>query len=122
VLVGGDYQGGGGVQRAQSTRVDAGASIRADATVGGNGGKVVLWSDGATTAHGSVSARGAARPAAWSRPRAMCSTSTASPSTPPAARRQNGTWLLDPYDIEVVAGGAASANDVRSPPTAQRPA
>jgi hypothetical protein len=27
---------------------------------------------------------------------------------------RNGTWLLDPYDIEVVAGGAASANDVRN--------
>ncbi|MFN7780248.1 MAG: filamentous hemagglutinin N-terminal domain-containing protein, partial [Betaproteobacteria bacterium] len=43
VLVGGDYQGGGGAPRAQTTIVDAGASIVADATVAGNGGTVVVW-------------------------------------------------------------------------------
>src|SRR5204862_1977862 len=34
------------------------ASITADAINSGNGGKVVLWSDGFTSAHGTIYARG----------------------------------------------------------------
>jgi filamentous hemagglutinin family protein len=121
VLVGGDYQGGGGVQRAQSVLFDAGASLRADATVDGQGGKVVLWSDGATTARGSVSARGAGQGSGG-----LVETSghvldvngiavNASGGAGGGAAGRNGTWLLDPYDIEVVASGTASVNDVRTP-------
>ncbi|SNS54399.1 filamentous hemagglutinin family N-terminal domain-containing protein [Noviherbaspirillum humi] len=58
IRIGGDWQGSGDVQRAQSTYVTHASSIRADATEQGNGGRVVVWSDGKTSFYGSVSARG----------------------------------------------------------------
>lgn len=59
VLVGGDYQGkNAAVQNAENTTMAAGASIKADATQNGDGGKVVLWADGTTKFQGSISAQG----------------------------------------------------------------
>ncbi|MEN3943907.1 filamentous hemagglutinin N-terminal domain-containing protein, partial [Prosthecobacter sp. SYSU 5D2] len=58
VLVGGDYQGQGTVPTADTTTVEAGASIKADATEKGNGGKVIVWADQDTVYHGDISARG----------------------------------------------------------------
>ncbi|WP_176442372.1 MBG domain-containing protein [Noviherbaspirillum humi] len=58
IRIGGDWQGSGDVQRAQSTYVTQATSITADATEKGNGGKVVVWSDGQTSFYGTASARG----------------------------------------------------------------
>jgi filamentous hemagglutinin family protein len=114
VLVGGDYQGSGDVQRAQATRVDAGASIRADATVAGNGGKVVLWSDGETRAAGSISARGsgAGKGGLVETSGHVLDVDGIAVSAAGGKLGKNGSWLLDPYDIEVVASGTATANEV----------
>jgi filamentous hemagglutinin family protein len=58
-LVGGDVQGANpDIINAQTTTVEQGAAIIADATVNGDGGTVVVWSDGTTTFDGSISARG----------------------------------------------------------------
>jgi filamentous hemagglutinin family protein len=47
ILLGGDWQGSGSLQRATSVNVDAGATLNASALDGGNGagGKVVVYSD-----------------------------------------------------------------------------
>ena len=59
VLAGGDYQGKSpAVQNAEATYVGPDSGIRADAIEAGNGGKVIIWADGATRVSGSVSARG----------------------------------------------------------------
>lgn len=59
VLIGGDYQGKNpDVRNAQSTAVSADSTIRADALSAGDGGRVIVWSDTATTMGGSISARG----------------------------------------------------------------
>ena len=60
VLIGGDAQGGGTLAHAQSIWVSSTTVIRADALQQGNGGKIVLWSDGSTVVHGVLSARGGA--------------------------------------------------------------
>jgi filamentous hemagglutinin family protein len=61
VYVGGGFQGSDpAIANAEATYVSAEASINADATIDGDGGQVVVWSDGATEFHGTASARGGA--------------------------------------------------------------
>jgi filamentous hemagglutinin family protein len=61
VLVGGDYQGQNPlVRNAGQVFVDRDAAIGADAQQAGDGGKVIVWSDGITRAYGTISARGGA--------------------------------------------------------------
>lgn len=58
-LIGGGWQGQDSrIANAQETTVEAGAALKADAIERGNGGTIVAWSDGATRAYGSFSARG----------------------------------------------------------------
>ena len=59
VLVGGDYQGkNADVQNAWRTYMGPQSSITTDAITTGDGGKIIVWSDDATRAYGSISARG----------------------------------------------------------------
>lgn len=75
VLIGGDLRGGAATSEERATykvpavsklagpnatavRVEAGATIMADATISGRGGAVVVWSDGVTSLYGNISARG----------------------------------------------------------------
>ena len=58
ILIGGDFQGQGNLPTASETAVSPGATLSADATVRGNGGRIVVWSDGATYFAGRASARG----------------------------------------------------------------
>ena len=58
VLVGGGEQGKGTEQNASAVFMSSNAVINADAIAAGKGGKVVLWSDGFTSAHGTIYARG----------------------------------------------------------------
>ncbi|MCY2954033.1 MAG: filamentous hemagglutinin N-terminal domain-containing protein [Planctomycetota bacterium] len=60
VLVGGDFQGKGDVARASKTLVDKDSTIKADAVVKGDGGKVVVWSDQVTGFLGKIIAKGGA--------------------------------------------------------------
>ena len=62
VLIGGDYQGkNSDVQNAWRTYLAPQSSITADAITSGDGGKVIVWSDDATRAYGTISARGGAQ-------------------------------------------------------------
>ena len=116
VLVGGDWQGADGTPRALQTTMAAGASIRADATRDGDGGKVVLWSDNSSTVRGSLSAQGAGAGHGGNIETSghvldadgvqVDARGGALPGT------KNGSWLLDSYDIEVVSTGTAATGDV----------
>src|SRR5262245_34345863 len=77
VMIGGDWGGGkpaaglvsnasarlesNAIATATTVSVDAGTVINASATAGGNGGKVVLWSEQSTTFAGTILARGGAQ-------------------------------------------------------------
>src|SRR5262249_42652827 len=50
IRIGGDAQGRGDFQHAQSVSIDQATVIRADATKTGDGGAIVIWSDGHTHA------------------------------------------------------------------------
>jgi len=60
ILVGGDYQGTGSVQRASATYVSSDTSVKADAIQSGNGGNVAVWADDSTRYYGSITAHGGA--------------------------------------------------------------
>ncbi len=111
VLVGGDYQGrNAALPNAQQTSFGKDASIRADATVSGNGGKVVLWSDGATAAGGSISARGAGAGNGGLVETSGRQLGLDGIRVDAAGGKggRTGTWLIDPTNIEVSAGGSAT--------------
>ncbi len=102
VWVGGGLQGqDASLRNAGAVYMAPGASITADATANGDGGQIVLWSDNATRAYGSLSARGGA----LSGNGGFIETSGGWLDAQPAAVRtdapagQHGQWLLDPHDI-----------------------
>ncbi len=61
-LIGGDFRGKNPhIPRSRNTFIDSGASVFADATLNGNGGRVIVWSDEATISAGFLSAQGGAQ-------------------------------------------------------------
>lgn len=56
ILIGGDFQGNGATRNADATIVGEDVRLKADALETGNGGRVILWADGFTRFHGSISA------------------------------------------------------------------
>jgi filamentous hemagglutinin family protein len=58
IHVGGAFQGGGSTYRAANTTVESGAALKANATERGDGGEVVVWSDGSTVFAGDLQAKG----------------------------------------------------------------
>ncbi|HYW55470.1 MAG TPA: filamentous hemagglutinin N-terminal domain-containing protein, partial [Polaromonas sp.] len=114
VLVGGNYQGKGAEQNAAVTLVSSGATIDASATRSGDGGKVVVWADGATGFYGAIKATGGADAgnggfAEVSGKQTLAFDGAANLSAP---RGSAGTLLLDPLNIVVSAAGPATYADV----------
>lgn len=104
VLVGGGYRGADpSVRHAAGTTMAAGSSIRADGTGSGDGGTIVLWSDGLTRANGSLSARGGAQGGNGglieTSGRRIDIAGLAADAS--AARGTGGTWLIDPDDVTI---------------------
>jgi len=112
ILVGGDYQGGNPeVRNAAMTHVASGATLDASATVAGDGGRVIVWADDTTRVYGSVFARGGMQGGAGG----FIETSgkrflDVSGINLSASGETAGVWLLDPLDIEVVAGNGLVNN------------
>lgn len=102
IRVGGDFHGAGaGAANAQAVYLSGDASLRSDATVRGDGGTVVAWSDGSMQFAGAISIRGGAGggnggSAEVSGAIALRYAGTTDAS---AARGVTGTLLLDPKNI-----------------------
>jgi filamentous hemagglutinin family protein len=118
VRIGGDQHGANPeVPNAQRTYVDARATIAADATQQGNGGRVIVWADDANRMHGRISARGGPQGgdggfAEVSGQRWLDFTGRADLRAPAG---HAGKLLLDPNDIVISGSHAtdtATANDV----------
>lgn len=58
IHVGGEFRGQGNTYKAETTVIDTGAQLRADAARSGDGGEVIVWADGRTSYAGSITARG----------------------------------------------------------------
>ncbi len=108
--IGGDYQGGGDLSRSRSTRLDAGSRVSADARVAGDGGEIIVWSDGDTDTRAQLSARGgpAGGDGGLVETSGRGSLSFGPPADVSAPAGKGGTWLLDPEDIDIGSGEAES--------------
>ena len=110
VLVGGELQGASaGGPNAVSVTVAASAYIAADATVAGQGGRIIVWADDSTQIHGAISARGGPQGGdggfiETSGRRVLTVTRPADASAP---QGRPGEWLLDPYNVFIRAGSGS---------------
>ncbi len=113
IRVGGDYQGANAaLPNAQVVFMDRAATLRADATQQGDGGRVIVWSDDTTRAHGTISARGGAQGGdggfvETSGKRHLDVNGVRVDASAVAGRA--GTWLLDPDDLTIAAGPTPTA-------------
>lgn len=123
ILIGGDAFGQGAYFTSQNTRVHPGSSLVANATVLGDGGKVVVWSnettyfDGLATAQGGVMGGNGGFVETSGKMGLALATGRVDTS---ASLGSAGTWLLDPFAIVVNNSGTSSlasaqdANDTTS--------
>jgi len=107
VRIGGDYQGSNpDVPNAKAVFVDAAATIKADATGQGDGGRVIVWSDQVTRMRGRISARGAGNGnGGFTEVSSKGTLEFTGDVDLRAPRGQAGTLLLDPQDITIYHAG-----------------
>lgn len=110
ILVGGNYHGNGPEQNAQTTTVAQGVTISANATQKGNGGKVVVWSNDDTEYYGNISAKGGALGGNGGSAEVSGKyyLNYAGATNLTAIKGATGNLLLDPYDLQIVAGNTDS--------------
>lgn len=106
ILMGGDYQGLGTVPNAAVTFISPDTVIKADAIASGNGGRIIIWSDLATRVYGKISATASSNSGnggfvETSSQKFLDITTTPDISAPAGT---GGTWLIDPNNIDIVAG------------------
>ncbi|HEY9831664.1 MAG TPA: CHAT domain-containing protein [Stenomitos sp.] len=108
VRIGGDYQGKGTIPNAAQTFVSSDSEINANSLLAGNGGRVIIWANELTRFSGNINARGG--------------TESGNGGFVEVSGKQdlifqglvdvraiyglNGTVLLDPTNINIVAAGA----------------
>jgi filamentous hemagglutinin family protein len=118
VRVGGEYLGGRdtGITPAlrfnsQRTLVDRNSLIRANATVTGEGGRVIVWADQNTGYFGRITGRGATGRGGFVEISGKENLAFDGRVEIPGANGLFGSLLLDPTNITIVAGGNNSQAD-----------
>lgn len=107
VEIGGGWQGSGSLTHAKNVNVEDGASIKADAKAdNGNGGEIVVWSDGKTSVHGNISAKGKGDGDGGKIETSGHELRVTGRVSAASEQGKNGQWLLDPYNVEITDGGA----------------
>jgi len=108
VNIGGDLHGAGPLQNADNTYV-GNATIVANAISAGNGGTLVVWSNGLTDFSGIFSATGGLTGGNGGIAETSGHTLNIAPTASVDTLAPNGavgTWLIDPTTINIVTGGA----------------
>ncbi len=105
VSIGGGWQGkDSGIRNASQTFVDQNSQINANATQNGNGGQVVIWSDGDTWYTGRIEARGGQLSGNGGQVEVSGKQRLGFQGlvNTGAANGRSGMLLLDPQDLEVI--------------------
>ncbi len=112
VNIGGNRQGKGPLQHAETLDVDAHTVINADAVTTGTGGDVVLWSDDLTNFAGTITAKGGAISGSGGEAevsgKAKLSYTGLTDLT--AAHGSFGNLLLDPYNVTISTGTGSNTD------------
>ena len=112
ILLGGDYQGANpAVRNATTTFVGSNATLRADATDNGDGGRIIVWGNENTRFFGTLSAQGGPQGgnggfAEVSGAQNLIFDGAANLG---AAKGALGSLLLDPLDLYVFNGGGVNS-------------
>ncbi|HEX4843114.1 MAG TPA: filamentous hemagglutinin N-terminal domain-containing protein [Limnobacter sp.] len=122
VHVGGGWQGqDAATPNSKTTLIEADARVSANATVQGDGGEVVAWSDGATVVDSSLQAKGGEHGGDGGRVetsgKQWLAVSQAADTSAPQG--QSGEWLIDPANLTIVSSipsGGQAANISSSTP------
>lgn len=111
VLIGGDYQGKAteNVTTAKVTEVTNAAVITANATDQGDGGKVIVWADGATRFEGAIEAKGGINGGDGGFAEVSGKKYLEYAGDVDLGGDNLGTLLLDPDDLDIVAGAGNPA-------------
>lgn len=107
VQIGGAFQGSGPVPNAENTFVSSDSTIRADAGASGDGGEVIVWADENTRFYGDISARGGSDAGDGGFIEVSGKENLAFQGNIDVAAPlgEDGTLLLDPRNIYIVAAG-----------------
>ena len=135
VLIGGDWGGGNpntslvsgnasavlqpyAVPNSSTVSIDAATMIDASATETGNGGKVIVWANQATTFLGTILAKGGAQSGNGGFVETSGGTLTFNGTVNTSAPNgKTGTWLLDPTDLTIDAARRGDDCRTASPTT-----
>ncbi|NER47402.1 MAG: filamentous hemagglutinin N-terminal domain-containing protein, partial [Symploca sp. SIO1A3] len=117
VLIGGDYKGQGAVPNANATFVSEDSAIQADALKNGDGGRVIVWSEETTRVYGDISAQGGASSGSGgfveTSSRGFLDITTTPDISAPTGL--GGIWLIDPRNINIVAGAGSIGVPTNNP-------
>ncbi|WP_010341504.1 MBG domain-containing protein [Xanthomonas sacchari] len=110
IRIGGGYQGGEQLQHASAATVASGAMLDASATGQGNGGSIVVWSDGHTAVHGALhaDAAGSGNGGLLETSGHTVDFSGIAVGAKGAGPGSAGTWLVDPEDLTVDSAAAST--------------
>ncbi|RAU22835.1 hypothetical protein CU669_05455 [Paramagnetospirillum kuznetsovii] len=111
ILAGGNWHGEGPESNSSVTYLAPTATLVADATDRGNGGQVVVWSDGTTRAYGFVSVRGGAGGGDGGAVEVSGKSYLAFEGSVDrtASSGRSGSLLLDPLDFDITHGAAGGS-------------
>src|ERR671932_1038943 len=117
VLIGGDVQGQGAVPNANSTFISSDSIVTADATSFGDGGRVIVFAEDTARVFGNISAPGRMTGGNGgfieTSGRQKLEITTTPNVTGPSGL--GGNWLIDPNNIEIVAGGGNTSINAANP-------
>ncbi len=114
VRIGGGEKGQEPIPNAEVTFVSQDSTINADALHEGNGGKVTVFSLGTSRIYGTISARGGEKSGngGFVETSGIAFLDVTIPPDVAAPAGKGGTWLIDPRNIDIVAGdGNDNIND-----------
>ncbi|MBX2864530.1 MAG: CHAT domain-containing protein, partial [Leptolyngbyaceae cyanobacterium MAG.088] len=117
IYVGGSYQGQGPLPNAKITYISADSVLDASATVNGNGGEIIVWSDQTTHVLGDLLARGGATGGDGGLVETSGLLGLTVDGNPDVSAPvgNGGLWLIDPFDVLITDSAGSNGFDPADP-------